>query len=103
MSAFQLPAIEAIVKSPPIAHDQKHSPILVLVLCPTRELASQVAAEAGKLLRYHPSIGAQVVIGGIKIAQEQKQMRKNSFQVSSFLLQEAFLSAIHPQLLDLMS
>ncbi|CAA2992323.1 DEAD-box ATP-dependent RNA helicase 31-like [Olea europaea subsp. europaea] len=79
--AFLLPAIEAIVKSPPIAHDQKHSPILVLVLCPTRELASQVAAEAGKLLKYHPSIGAQVVIGGIKIAQEQKQMRKNSFQI----------------------
>ncbi|CAI9764133.1 unnamed protein product [Fraxinus pennsylvanica] len=79
--AFLLPAIEAIVKSPPIAHDQKHSPILVLVLCPTRELASQVASEASKLLKYHPSIGAQVVIGGIKIAQEQKQMRKNSFQI----------------------
>ncbi|KAL2468858.1 DEAD-box ATP-dependent RNA helicase 31-like [Forsythia ovata] len=79
--AFLLPAIEAIVKSPPIAHDQKHSPILVLILCPTRELASQVAAEASKLLKYHPSIAAQVVIGGIKVAQEQTRMRKNPFQI----------------------
>ncbi|GFY97426.1 P-loop containing nucleoside triphosphate hydrolases superfamily protein [Actinidia rufa] len=62
--AFLLPSIEVVLKSPPIDRDQKRSPIFVLIICPTRELASQATAEANTLLKYHPSIGVQVVIGG---------------------------------------
>lgn len=80
---FQLPAIELVVKSPPIARDQKRPPILVLIICPTRELASQAAAEANTLLKYHASIGVQVVIGGTRLALEQKRMQANPCQVSS--------------------
>lgn len=85
-SFFQLPSIEVVVKSPPIGRDQKWPPILVLVICPTRELASQAAAEANILLKYHPSIGVQVVIGGTRLALEQKRMQANPCQVSDFII-----------------
>ncbi|MCI58244.1 putative DEAD-box ATP-dependent RNA helicase 48-like protein, partial [Trifolium medium] len=39
-------------------------PIYVLILCPTRELASQIAAEAKVLLKYHDGIGVQTLVGG---------------------------------------
>lgn len=51
-------------------------------MCPTRELACQAAAEANTLLKYHPSIGVQVVIGGTRLALEQKRMQANPCQVS---------------------
>ncbi|KAE7999372.1 hypothetical protein FH972_003811 [Carpinus fangiana] len=79
--AFLLPSIEVVVKSPPIDRDQKRSPIFVLVICPTRELASQAAAEGNTLLKYHPSIGVQVVIGGTRLALEQKRMQANPCQI----------------------
>ncbi|KAM7472297.1 hypothetical protein LguiA_010480 [Lonicera macranthoides] len=79
--AFLLPSIEVVVKSPPVGRDQKRPPIFVLVICPTRELASQAAAEANKLLKYHPSIGVQVVIGGTRLALEQKRMQANPCQI----------------------
>ena len=87
---FQLPSIEAVVNSPPITHDNKRPPIFVLVICPTRELASQAATEANKLLKYHPSVGVQVVIGGTRLALEQKRIQANPCQVS-FLLLENFV------------
>lgn len=61
---------------------EKRPPINVLVICPTRELACQAAAEAEKLLKYHPSIGVQAVIGGTRITLEQKRMQANPCQVS---------------------
>ncbi|GAV70822.1 DEAD domain-containing protein/Helicase_C domain-containing protein [Cephalotus follicularis] len=79
--AFLLPSIEVVVKSPPVARDEKRPPILVLVICPTRELASQAAAEANTLLKYHSSIGVQVVIGGTRLALEQKRMQANPCQI----------------------
>ncbi|KAJ7962554.1 putative Dead box ATP-dependent RNA helicase [Quillaja saponaria] len=79
--AFLLPSIEVVTKSPPTDRDQKRPPILVLVICPTRELASQAAAEANTLLKYHPSIGVQVVIGGTRLALEQKRMQANPCQI----------------------
>ncbi|PON76561.1 DEAD-box ATP-dependent RNA helicase [Trema orientale] len=79
--AFLLPSIEVVVNSPPIGRDQKRPPILVLVICPTRELACQAAAEANTLLKYHPSIGVQVVIGGTRLALEQKRMQANPCQI----------------------
>ncbi|KAK7292797.1 hypothetical protein RJT34_15651 [Clitoria ternatea] len=79
--AFLLPSIEVVAKSPPSDRDQRRPPILVLVICPTRELASQAAAEATKLLKYHPTIGVQVVIGGTRLALEQKRMQANPCQI----------------------
>ncbi|KAL9176358.1 hypothetical protein ABFS82_02G173500 [Erythranthe guttata] len=79
--AFLLPAIEIVVKTPSTAGEQKRPPILVLVVCPTRELASQAASEATKLLKYHPSVGVQVVIGGTRLALEQKRMQANACQI----------------------
>ncbi|XP_057497774.1 DEAD-box ATP-dependent RNA helicase 31-like isoform X2 [Actinidia eriantha] len=79
--AFLLPSIEVVLKSIPIDRNQKRSPIFVLVICPTRELASQAAAEANTLLKYHPSIGVQVVIGGTRLALEQKRMQANPCQI----------------------
>ncbi|GMN42934.1 hypothetical protein TIFTF001_012133 [Ficus carica] len=79
--AFLLPSIEVVVNSPPIDRDQNRPPILVLVVCPTRELASQAAMEANTLLKYHPSIGVQVVIGGTRIILEQTSMQANSCQI----------------------
>ncbi|KAM7275613.1 hypothetical protein ACFE04_017479 [Oxalis oulophora] len=79
--AFLLPSIEVVVKSPPAGHDQKRPPILVLVICPTRELATQAATEAKTLLKYHSSIGVQVVIGGTRLALEQKRMQANPCQI----------------------
>ncbi|GAB2291097.1 hypothetical protein Dimus_025352 [Dionaea muscipula] len=79
--AFLLPSIEVVVNSPSISRDQKRPPILVLVICPTRELAAQAATEANTLLKYHPSIGVQVVIGGTRLAVEQKRMQANPCQI----------------------
>lgn len=81
---FQLPSIEVVIKSPAIGRDQKRPPIYVLVICPTRELACQAAAEANTLLKYHPEIGVQVVIGGTRLALEQKRMQANPCQVCLF-------------------
>ncbi|KAJ1259224.1 hypothetical protein BS78_10G138000 [Paspalum vaginatum] len=79
--AFLLPAIEVVSKLPPVDRDQKRPPISVVVVCPTRELADQAAAEANKLLKFHPSIGVQLVIGGTRMALEQKRMHTNPSQI----------------------
>ncbi|MBA0769400.1 hypothetical protein Gotri_018137, partial [Gossypium trilobum] len=78
--AFLLPSIEIVSKLPPVDHDVKRPPIHVLVICPTRELAIQAASEAKKLLKYHPSIGVQVVIGGTRLSLEQKNLQANPCQ-----------------------
>lgn len=85
MCQYQLPAIELVAKSPPAGRDQKRPPIHVLVICPTRELATQAANEANKLLKYHPSIGVQVVIGGTRLTLEQKKLQANPCQVISYI------------------
>ncbi|CAH9126644.1 unnamed protein product [Cuscuta epithymum] len=79
--AFLLPSIEIVLKSALATRDQKLPPFLVLVVCPTRELASQAAAEANSLLKYHPTIGVQVIIGGTRLALEQKRMQVNPCQI----------------------
>ncbi|XP_020089462.1 DEAD-box ATP-dependent RNA helicase 31-like [Ananas comosus] len=79
--AFLLPAIELVSKLPPVDRDNRRPPINVLVVCPTRELADQAAAEATKLLKFHPSIGVQLVIGGTRLALEQKRMQTNPCQI----------------------
>ncbi|GMH12117.1 hypothetical protein Nepgr_013958 [Nepenthes gracilis] len=60
--------------SPPVSRDKKRPPILVLVICLTREFAAEAVAEATILLTYYPSIGVQVVIVGTRHAVGQKRM-----------------------------
>ncbi|CAO1948353.1 unnamed protein product [Urochloa humidicola] len=72
---FLLPAIEVLSALP------RSTSINLLVMCPTRELANQVAAEAKKLLKYHRSLGVQVVIGGTRLPQEQQSMQANPCQI----------------------
>ncbi|VVB13749.1 unnamed protein product [Arabis nemorensis] len=79
--AFLLPSIEAVIKSPPVSRGNKQPPIIVLVVCPTRELACQAATEANTLVKYHSSIGIQVVIGGTKLPTEQRRMQKAPCQI----------------------
>ncbi|KAM3349979.1 hypothetical protein ACQJBY_022666 [Aegilops geniculata] len=79
--AFLLPAIEVLSKLPSSQRSQLRSSINLLVMCPTRELANQVAVEAKKLLKYHRSLGVQVVIGGTRITQEQRNMQANPCQI----------------------
>ncbi|GAB2217449.1 hypothetical protein Drorol1_Dr00000640 [Drosera rotundifolia] len=79
--AFLLPSIEVVVNSSAVHHDDKRSPILVVVICPTRELATQAAVESNKLLKYHPSIGVQVVMGGTSLGMEQKRIQNNPCQI----------------------
>ncbi|VAH77612.1 unnamed protein product [Triticum turgidum subsp. durum] len=73
--AFLLPAIELLSTLP------RSTSINLLVMLPTRELAYQVAVEARKLLKYHSSLGVQVVIGGTKLSQEQRSMRSTPCQI----------------------
>ncbi|XLR39697.1 hypothetical protein S83_024357 [Arachis hypogaea] len=60
--AFLLPSIEVVANSPPTERDHRRPPIYVLVICPTQELASQAATEAAELLKYHPTIGVQILV-----------------------------------------
>ncbi|KAJ1690910.1 hypothetical protein LUZ63_015065 [Rhynchospora breviuscula] len=79
--AFLLPAIELVAGLPPVDRDERTPPINVLVVCPTRELADQAAQEATKLVKYHTSIGVQLVMGGTRLALEQKRMQRKPCQI----------------------
>ncbi|KAL3738115.1 hypothetical protein ACJRO7_019620 [Eucalyptus globulus] len=78
--AFLLPAIETVLK----LHSNKNQrvpPIYVLILCPTRELASQLAAEARALLKYHDGIGVQTLVGGTRFKDDQKRLESDSCEI----------------------
>ncbi|KAH9620795.1 hypothetical protein KSS87_012564 [Heliosperma pusillum] len=87
-AAFLLPAIETVIKA--ISSDKvlRVPPIYVLVLCPTRELASQIAAETRALLKYHDGLGVQVISGGTRFKDDLKRLESDPCQVcySSSLL-----------------
>lgn len=67
-AAFALPAIEKI--DPSIKAPQ------ILVLCPTRELAIQVAAETNKFLKYKRNLLAIPIYGGQPIERQFYALRK---------------------------
>lgn len=77
----QLPAIESVLQATNSGINQRVPPILVLVLSPTRELASQIAAEANVLLKYHVGIGVQTLIGGTRFKVDQKRLESDPCQV----------------------
>ncbi|KAJ7944889.1 putative Dead box ATP-dependent RNA helicase [Quillaja saponaria] len=80
-AAFLLPAIESVLKATSNTAVQRVPPIFVLILCPTRELASQIAAEARVLLKYHDGIGVQTLVGGTRFKVDQKRLESDPCQI----------------------
>lgn len=67
-AAFALPIIEKINVSQP--------DIQALVLCPTRELAMQVAEAVRKLAQFKPGLGVVSVYGGQSMEKQIKALKK---------------------------
>ncbi|KAK9265973.1 hypothetical protein L1049_009492 [Liquidambar formosana] len=80
-AAFLLPAIEAVLKATSSNTILRVPPIYVLILCPTRELASQIAAEANVMLKYHDGIGVQTLVGGTRFKVDQKRLESDPCQI----------------------
>ncbi|KAK4354603.1 hypothetical protein RND71_026797 [Anisodus tanguticus] len=79
-AAFLLPAIETVLKASSKKRTLRVPPIDVLILCPTRELASQIAVEANVLLKYHEGIGVQTLVGGTRFKEDQRRLEYNPCQ-----------------------
>ncbi|KAK6947755.1 Helicase, C-terminal [Dillenia turbinata] len=79
--AFLVPAIETVLRASVSSISQRVLPIDVLILCPTRELASQIAAEATVMLRYHDGIGVQTLVGGTRFKVDQKRLESDPCQI----------------------
>ncbi|KAJ0265725.1 DEAD-box ATP-dependent RNA helicase 48 [Hirschfeldia incana] len=79
--AFLLPAIETVLKAMESSSVHRVPPILVLILCPTRELASQIAAEGKALLKYHDGIDVQTLIGGTRFKLDQQRLQSEPCQI----------------------
>lgn len=77
----QLPAIETVLKASLLKSRLRVPPVYVLILCPTRELASQISAEANVLLKYHDGIGVQTLVGGTRFKVDQKRLESEPCQV----------------------
>jgi superfamily II DNA/RNA helicase len=67
---YLVPAVEAMLRKPKVRPGEKVS---VVVICPTRELALQVAREGGKLLAHHP-FKIRSVIGGVQYRQQKTKL-----------------------------
>lgn len=80
-TAFLLPAIETVLKAMISDKEKRVSPIHVLILCPTRELASQIAAETRVLLKYHDGLGVQMLVGGTRFKDDQKRLESDPCQI----------------------
>ncbi|KAL9310489.1 putative RNA helicase [Arabidopsis thaliana] len=80
--AFLLPAIETVLKAMNSGKGvNKVAPVFALILCPTRELASQIAAEGKALLKYHDGIGVQTLIGGTRFKLDQQRLESEPCQI----------------------
>ncbi|XP_062221441.1 DEAD-box ATP-dependent RNA helicase 48-like isoform X2 [Phragmites australis] len=80
-AAFLLPAIESVLNAMKSNSNHRVSPIFALVLCPTRELAIQLTAEANVLLKYHEGIGVQSLIGGTRFKLDQRRLESDPCQI----------------------
>ncbi len=81
-AAFLLPALQVLLDTPPMAKAEQvarsrragASP-RVLVLCPTRELAQQVAQEAIRLVRFVKGVRIANVVGGTPFGKQLMELR----------------------------
>ena len=62
--AFLLPAIERLIRDGTISDPNT---VGILVVSPTRELASQIGEQAKQLLKYHQGTSVQVMFGGTNV------------------------------------
>ena len=89
-AAFLLPALHALLETPAMSKGEqaarKHragaSP-RVLVLCPTRELAAQVAEEAISLVRFVRGIRIANVVGGTAFGKQLMDLRGANLVVAT--------------------
>ena len=65
----------------PFLQDHKRLPILVVVICPTMELASQVVVHTNVSFKYHENIVVQVVNEGTKLPREHKWLQTNPCKI----------------------
>ncbi|KAK1603453.1 hypothetical protein QYE76_037315, partial [Lolium multiflorum] len=79
--AFLLPAIESVLNAMKSNTNHRVSPVYALVLCPTRELAVQVTAEANVLLKHHHGVGVQSLIGGTRFKLDQRRLESDPCQI----------------------
>ena len=71
--AFLTPALERILNS----NDYKAGRnIGILVISPTRELATQIGVQAEKLLTFHKDLHCQVMYGGTKMTRDVNMLNK---------------------------
>eukprot|EP00557_Chaetoceros_sp_GSL56_P011415 CAMPEP_0176480306 /NCGR_PEP_ID=MMETSP0200_2-20121128/2206_1 /TAXON_ID=947934 /ORGANISM="Chaetoceros sp., Strain GSL56" /LENGTH=797 /DNA_ID=CAMNT_0017876415 /DNA_START=164 /DNA_END=2557 /DNA_ORIENTATION=+ len=79
--AFLIPALERLLAN----KDNKpgKSSVGVLVISPTRELASQIGDQAEKLITYHSGFSCQVMYGGTKMGRDITALNKH---LPSFLI-----------------
>jgi len=69
--AYLVPALSRILQHPP-----KKNCVGILVISPTRELASQIADQAEKLVTFHSDLNVQVVYGGTKVQRDINQFKR---------------------------
>ncbi len=89
-AAFLLPALHALLETPAMSKGEQAarsrragaSP-RVLVLCPTRELAAQVAAEAISLVRFVRGIRIANVVGGTAFGKQLMELRGANLVVAT--------------------
>ena len=62
--AFLLPTIERLLAS------GRGNGVQAVAISPTRELASQIHAEAEQLLSFHPQLSSRAVVGGTKVEKD---------------------------------
>ncbi len=67
-AAFGIPALEMI--------DPRNNAVQALVLCPTRELAVQVAQEMGRLSKYKRGVRIEAIYGGDSIERQIRSLKK---------------------------
>ena len=67
-AAFAIPVIERV--------EAKYKNLQAMVMCPTRELAIQVAEEFRKLLKHQPDITVVSIYGGQPIKQQLQLLKK---------------------------
>jgi len=78
--AFLMPALECLLKS---KQYQPGKNVGVLIISPTRELASQIGDQAEKLITFHKNLSCQVMYGGTKMGRDVNLLNK---RLPSFLV-----------------
>ncbi|MCS7018987.1 MAG: DEAD/DEAH box helicase [Cytophagales bacterium] len=69
-AAFGIPIVEVV--------DAHNTNTQALVLCPTRELASQIAEEIKKIAKYEPSLNIVAIYGGDSYERQLRELKRGA-------------------------